>query len=987
MVSALLISPSPTITSLVPSTSTSASWYSTTSYDDDGSPGSAQSSYGQSLSTFISSLAASLIAFGAELGLFLILRKRIKRVYEPKTYAVPTRQQIAPAGSGLLDWIFPTLLTPDSEFIKKAGLDAYFYMRYLVMLIFIFFTASLVVLPILLPVNSVDTFSGTASGLDRMAWVNIGADTTQRYWAHLLLAVIYIIFLCAVFQHELNAYVKIRQRYLISPQHRLRASATTVLIRAIPSHLLDSEKLKHVFGVLPGGVRNVWINRDFDKLTERIDDRNYAAALLESAETKLIQIAHIRHQKSLRQRNASNSASSDEEPLLNEDQVWKKYVSWHDRPTHRLRLSRWFVGIPFISRKVDTIDWARTELNRLNKEIEDMQENETRFPLLNSAFIQFNSQVAAHMACQSLASESPKHMAPRLVEINPKDVLWANMSIKWWEEVLRKLFTLGAVITLIVGWAFPVAFVGVISQLSYLTNALPFLSFINDLPSAIKGIISGILPPAALAGLMSLLPYIFRFFAIIRGVSTGVQSEITVQTSYFWFLFVQVFLVITVASSITTVIQQLTQNPTSIPALLATNLPKASNFFFSYLILQGLTLSAAALLRIGPLFNMTVLGPLLDNTAREKFTRITTLRRRRWGTFYPKYTNLAAIGIVYTIVSPLIIPMCLITFTLFYIAYRYEFLYCQYNEIDSGGLYFHRAINQLFVGVYVMELCLVGLFFLVRDNNLQPTCTTHGIIMILVLIGTVMFQYVINKSYRPLFQYLPIELENRARVSDRLWEQEESEPLLDGPSSSNYDAVSGHNSDTGNEYAESSTPRSKVSSVAEWEDSTLNLQSPLAEVFSAFKRQTVNSAPGNLVGHVVGKSVGHTVGKLGNQLERIPFKHLIYTNHEELRAEIAKNAKDLVLLEGVPEDLEDISKEERDHLVNRAFKNESLRAQKPTIWIPHDDLGLADDEIRITRERYPNIQITSEGASLNSRGKVIFVGRPPDFDEKSKIAL
>ena len=91
----------------------------------------------------------------------------------------------------------------------------------------------------------------------------------------------------------------------------------------------------------------------------------------------------------------------------------------------------WMPSLPFLGKKVDTIDYCRREVARLNVEIEEDQKEPEKFPLMNSAFVQFNHQVAAHMACQTVSHHTPNQMAPRVVEISPDDVLWDNMSIKW----------------------------------------------------------------------------------------------------------------------------------------------------------------------------------------------------------------------------------------------------------------------------------------------------------------------------------------------------------------------------------------------------------------------------------------------------------------------------------------------------------------------------------------------------------------------------
>ena len=77
------------------------------------------------------------------------------RYSQPRTYLVPERERTAPSPAGLFRWIIPVFRTSNSEFIKKCGLDAYFFLRYLRMLLKIFIPLSIVILPILIPINKV----------------------------------------------------------------------------------------------------------------------------------------------------------------------------------------------------------------------------------------------------------------------------------------------------------------------------------------------------------------------------------------------------------------------------------------------------------------------------------------------------------------------------------------------------------------------------------------------------------------------------------------------------------------------------------------------------------------------------------------------------------------------------------------------------------------------------------------------------------------
>ncbi len=204
--------------------------------------------------------------------------------------------------------------------IKKCGLDAYFFLRYLQTLLIIFIPLAVVLIPILIPINYVggrgpayalefgnstngnDTYQASTpnvTGLDQLAWANVRPADTNRYWAHLILAILVVIWVCGVFFSELRVYIKVRQDYLTSAEHRLRASATTVLVSAIPQKWLTTEALGGLYDVFPGGIRNIWINRKYDTLLDKIKKRDAIHLKLESAETELIRKAKKAQKKEL----------------------------------------------------------------------------------------------------------------------------------------------------------------------------------------------------------------------------------------------------------------------------------------------------------------------------------------------------------------------------------------------------------------------------------------------------------------------------------------------------------------------------------------------------------------------------------------------------------------------------------------------------------------------------------------------------------------
>ena len=1334
--------------------------------------GSAQQSENRNANQLFAAIGSGAALFGIQFLVFYLLRDKLTRIYRPKTYLVPEKDRTKPPPSGFFRWAVPVFKTSNAELISKCGLDAYFFLRYLRMLLKIFVPAAVVILAVLLPINTKYTGNSGVSGLDRLGWQNFDPAHTDRFWAHLVLAVLELFWACYVIFDELSGYIRVRQAYLTSPQHRLRASATTVLVTSIPRKWLTYEALDGLFDVFPGGIRNIWINRNFDELSDKVQLRDKLAKMLESAETDLIRNAKKKqmemkkkeekkagikktkqersqekaeqqqqaqqmavgqgvssgdpHQartleealgepsdtslplqetksrmipipvvgrgveaigKGLKgfgqgftklgsklvkdvidapknvndridgineggglmfdgtgesnddritrhtsrpwttrepeavipsasscqpsadaaeasgtairivdppvqrhdadpfivKRNDTSSASIDpgvdrlpptidisrpsvdskkvssrdgkkshsrkttpekidwtqefleptpnrgwkvwkdshgitlpspephgkeEDPLeaegkrnaeeqkknntvsgsklakifsnsdetvveeyppafneefaddkgMETDPEWKKYLRAKDRDTTRLPLFGCFKWLPFmpswtfIGKKVDTIYYCRRELARLNVEIEKDQQDPKKYPLMNSAFIQFNHQVAAHMACQSVSHHIPNRMTPRIVEIAPGDVIWDNLSIKWWERFLRIAIVTAIIATLVVAWAIPVSFTSAVSNLQTLSTYKGF-TWINKIPKWIVTALSGVLPALMVNVLLAVLPYLLRFAAKEEGAPTGMSVELIVQDMYFAFSFVQLFFVVTISTSIFKVIGEIGNDPTGTVTILADNIPKAANYFFSYLIVQALTTSGSTLAQTVTLLLWFLWRPISDSTARDKFNRQRNLNTVNWGTFFPVYTNLACIGLIYSVISPLIMAFNIITWSVFWVAYRYQTLYVTTFKFDTGGLLFPNAVNQLFTGIYVMELALTGLFFLVRDAQNKVSCYPQAIIMIVCLVCTILYHFLLNYTFKPLYRYMPITLEDDAvardeefeRIQVKRWgigseedediesmlsrkehEEEEQDQRMEEADAKEIERRrqehrSSNTPQRGSAaFLESGTddernprrlsdesrlrPESKSPLRHSWADrsrerrlstSSANDESrsprppPPSQrrhrlLPSAIPTLHVGAALNPLRSHGSSGDQGETAGQPGQPLGLLHAK-----THDVGDA----------LFGGFTDTIEDLTAAERAKLVQLAFQHFALRARRPVIWIPRDDVGVADDEIRRTEafctvrvegdgaEEKGSIWISNEGTALDAKAKVLFGRAPPDFWEGDLIEL
>lgn len=126
------------------------------------------------------------------------------------------------------------------------------------------------------------------------------------------------------------------------------------------------------------------------------------------------------------------------------------------------------------------------------------------------------------------------------------------------------------------------------------------------------------------------------------------------------------------------------------------------------------------------------------------------------------------VTIAYSVLQPIINGLACFIFFLLFQLYKYLFLY-QFDQpaaTDTGGLFFPKAITQVFVGLYVEQICLCALFFLQQDLQGKLSCIPEAALMIVLIVITAGFHLILNDSYGPLLNALPLSLVDRASQDD-----------------------------------------------------------------------------------------------------------------------------------------------------------------------------------------------------------------------------
>jgi hypothetical protein len=594
----------------------------------------------QSASAVVTTLVPVFIYAVVFFLLFCIFRKWFPRNYRPRAYlgALRPSERTPDLPTGLFNWIPAFYQIPDTYVLQHHSMDGYLFLRFLKISVVCCLVGCLITFPVLFPINI--TGGGVKIQFELLTMANV-TNNYFKMFAHAGCAIIFFSFVIYMITRETIFFINLRQAYLMSPYYTSRLSSKVVMYTSVPENYMSETKLREMLGP---AVRRVWLATDTKELEELVDERDKAHTKLEAAETKLIKTANANKLKADKQAAKKGERSNSEEAAMADTEsgsVSARYLQPKQRPIHRLK--------PLIGKKVDTIDWSRGELQRLIPKVAELQAAQKKrdAKLLGSAFVEFASVHDAQAAYQSLTHHHILHMQPRFTGMTPTEILWGNLNIKWWERVIRQILVITFVVVLVIFWAVPVAFVGSISKVDKLIELLPFLSFINNLPKVLFGLITGLLPVILLAVLMALLPIILRLAAKISGCPTRSSVEMAVQNYYFAFQVIQVFLVTTLGASATAVVKSVKDDPASAPTLLANNIPTVSTFYLSYFILQGLSVVANVLLGVVGLIVFKLLGKFLDNTPRKMYKRWITLSSLGWGTLFPIYTNLFVSGLRY----------------------------------------------------------------------------------------------------------------------------------------------------------------------------------------------------------------------------------------------------------------------------------------------------------------------------------------------------
>ncbi|KAJ1957996.1 phosphate metabolism protein 7, partial [Dipsacomyces acuminosporus] len=324
-------------------------------------------------------------------------------------------------------------------------------------------------------------------GLARLSIGNV-QPYSSLLWIHIVFFIVFVAWVMSNIFGELKVYARLRMWWLTNPERTKNCGASTVLVSSLPDNLIDQDdKLSSIFGIFPGGVRQIIVNRNVSELEDIVNKRDSHVKRLE----KLLTNYAVQCEKAY-VRSVQNGApySEPKRPLLRESKI------------------------PFKGPKIDAITYHATEIEKLNSKIAKFGGDASKFKRQSSAFVMFNEQIAAHMSAQSVLDYKPFSMNTVSTEVNPDDIIWSNLNMNPYDRRLRGYISFGISIGLTIVWTILTATLNTLIGVNVLTK----LADVGDERSKKwLDMFTGIVPTLLIATLIVILPIFLRLLLRLEG--------------------------------------------------------------------------------------------------------------------------------------------------------------------------------------------------------------------------------------------------------------------------------------------------------------------------------------------------------------------------------------------------------------------------------------------------------------------------------------
>ncbi|CAK9321460.1 unnamed protein product [Citrullus colocynthis] len=612
-----------------------------------------------------------------------------------------------------LNWMPAALKMSETEIITHAGFDSAVFLRIYTLGLKIFFPITIVALLVLIPVN---VSSGTlfflrkelvVSEIDKLSISNVRPQSI-RFFAHIGLEYLFTLWICYMLYKEYDNVAQMRLNFLAS--QRRRAEQFTVLVSNVP----------HSSG------------RSTSDTVDQFFHKNHPE--------------HYLSHQAVYNANKFAKLAKKRARLQN----WLDYylLKFERHPDKRPTTKTGWFGL--CGRRVDSIEYYKQKMKDLDARMALERQKIIKDPksILPVAFVLFDSRWGAAVCAQTQQSKNPTlwltNWAPE-----PHDVYWQNLAIPFVSLSIRKLVISLLVFALVFFYMIPIAFVQSLANLEGLERVAPFLRPVIEL-EFVKSFLQGFLPGLALKIFLYILPSVLMVMSKIEGHVAVSTLERRAAAKYYYFMLVNVFL----GSIVTgTAFEQLDsfihQSPTQIPRTIGVSIPMKATFFITYIMVDGWAGIASEILRLKPLVIFHLKNLFLVKTDRDR-AKAMDPGSVEFPETLPSLQLYFLLGIVYAVVTPILLPFILVFFAFAYLVYRHQIINVYNQQYESVGAFWPHVHSRIIASLLISQLLLLGLLSTKKAANSTP-------LLVALPILTLFFHKYCKNRFEPAFRKYPLE--------------------------------------------------------------------------------------------------------------------------------------------------------------------------------------------------------------------------------------
>ncbi|CAL9061857.1 unnamed protein product [Musa banksii] len=186
-----------------------------------------------------------------------------------------------------------------------------------------------------------------------------------------------------------------------------------------------------------------------------------------------------------------------------------------------------------------------------------------------------------------------------------------------------------------------------------------------------------------------------------------------------------------------------------IPITIGVSIPMKATFFMTYIMVDGWAGIASEILRLKPLVIYHLKNMFIVKTERDREKAMDP------GSIdlpenLPSLQLYFLLGLVYAVVTPVLLPFILVFFAFAFLVYRHQIINVYNQEYESAGAFWPHVHGRIIASLLIAQLLLLGLLSTKKAANSTP-------LLIILPILTIWFHKYCKSRFEPAFRKYPLE--------------------------------------------------------------------------------------------------------------------------------------------------------------------------------------------------------------------------------------